>query len=55
MESIESTDNCGAHNKYYLDKHSLLQKPCDFCHLNTLEEIEIWILQDKQQEPDLCL
>ena len=27
MESIESTDNCGAHNKYYLDKHSLLQKP----------------------------
>ena len=47
MESIESIDIYGAHSKYYLDKHSLLWKPCDFCHLNTVEEIEIGILQDK--------
>lgn len=47
MGSVESIDIYGAHNKYYVDKHSLLWKPCDFCHLNTVEEIEIGILQDK--------
>lgn len=55
MESIENIDNYGAHNKFYLYKHSLLWKPCDFCHLNTLEQIEIWLIQDKQQEPNLCI